>query len=118
MPLLGAIPSGVMSFLRTVVPFTVHGGRVSTFVPTGILFLLFSLPLFLFCKDHNARRGIAGIPWRTAFLEVAHTFRDARQYPGALRFLYRVIPLSGCNRNHHRKHGTVCSDGNGIQERI
>lgn len=88
MPLLGAIPSGVMTFLRTVVPFTAHGGRVSTFVPTGILFLLFSLPLFLFCKDHNIRRGTAGIPWRTAFLEVAHTFRDARQYPGALRFLF------------------------------
>jgi UMF1 family MFS transporter len=88
MPLLGAIPSGVMRFLTSIVPFTSHGGRVSTFVPTAILFLLFSLPLFLFCKDHNTRRGTPGIPWRTAFLEVAHTFRDARQYPGTLRFLF------------------------------
>jgi hypothetical protein len=30
------------------VPFTGAGGRVSTFVPTALLFLLFSLPLFLF----------------------------------------------------------------------
>lgn len=87
MPVLGTISSGVMSFLRSAVPFTSHGGRVSTFVPTAIFFLLFSLPLLLFCKDHNARPGTGSIPWRTAFTEVAHTFRDAKQYPGALRFL-------------------------------
>lgn len=87
MPVVGTIPPGVMSFLRTVVPFTSHGGRVSTFVPTGILFLLFSLPLFIFCRDHNARARAGGIPWKAAFIEVAHTFRDAKQYPGALRFL-------------------------------
>jgi UMF1 family MFS transporter len=76
-----------MSFLRTVVPFTSHGGRVSTFVPTAILFFLFSLPLILFCKDHNARARNGGVPWKAAFTEVAHTVRDAKQYPGALRFL-------------------------------
>ena len=53
MPLLGNIPSNVMDFLRSIMPFTSHAGRVSTFVPTGVLFLLFSLPLFIFCKDHN-----------------------------------------------------------------
>ncbi len=87
MPILGTISSGVMGFLRSAVPFTSHGGRVSTFVPTAILFLLFSLPLFLFCKDHNARPETRSVPWRAAFTEVAHTFRDAKQYPGALRFL-------------------------------
>jgi MFS transporter, UMF1 family len=87
MPLLGAIPSGVMTFLRTVVPFTSHGGRVSTFVPTAILFFLFSLPLILFCKDHNVRARTGGVPWKAALTEVVHTIRDSRQYPGALRFL-------------------------------
>jgi UMF1 family MFS transporter len=86
-PILGTVSSGVMSFLRSVVPFTSHGGRVSTFVPTAILFLLFSLPLFLFCKDHNTRPRTGNVPWRTAFTEVAHTFQDAKQYPGVLRFL-------------------------------
>jgi len=87
MPLLGTIPSGMMKFLRTIMPFTSHGGRVSTFVPTGILFFLFSLPLILFCKDHNARARTGGVPWKAAFVEVVHTVRDAKQYPGALRFL-------------------------------
>lgn len=87
MPLLGNISPGVMGPLRSLIPFTSHGGRVSTFVPTAILFLLFSLPLFLFCKDHNTRKGAKSIPWRAAFAEVAHTVRDAKKYPGSLRFL-------------------------------
>jgi len=87
MPILGNISPSVMSSLRSIFPFTSHGGRVSTFVPTGILFLLFSLPLFLFCKDHNVRVGAKAIPWRAAFAEVKHTVRDAKQYPGSLRFL-------------------------------
>jgi UMF1 family MFS transporter len=86
MPLLGSIPPGVMTFLRSILPFTSHGGRVSTFVPTAVLFLGFSLPLFIFCRDHNARSSIRA-PWKVAFAEVAHTVRDAKQYPGSLRFL-------------------------------
>jgi len=87
MPVAGQIPPAVMDFLRTVVPFTSHGGRVSTFVPTALLFLLFSLPLFLFCKDHNTRLGKSVILWRDGLRNVTHTIRDARQYPGAGRFL-------------------------------
>jgi UMF1 family MFS transporter len=87
MPLLGNISPAVMNPLRSIFPFTSHGGRVSTFVPTAILFLLFSLPLFLFCKDHNTRIGSKTIPWKAAFAEVAHTVRDAKRYPGSLRFL-------------------------------
>jgi UMF1 family MFS transporter len=86
MPLLGSVPSTVMSALTSIIPFTTRGGRVSTFVPTGILFLLFSLPLFLFCRDHNTRVG-KPIAWKAAFAEVAHTVRDAKQYPGSLRFI-------------------------------
>jgi UMF1 family MFS transporter len=86
-PLLGALPGEVIGFLRTAVPFTSHAGRVSTFVPTAILFLLFSLPLFFFCRDHHPRPGGARIKWRDAFGEVAHTLRDAKQHPGALPFI-------------------------------
>ena len=87
LPILGAIPEHIIRFLRSAVPFTSHGGRVSTFVPTAILFLLFSLPLFLFCRDHNAIHGKKRIPWREAFRDVRHTLREARQYPGTLRFI-------------------------------
>jgi MFS transporter, UMF1 family len=86
-PILGALSERTIHFLRSAVPFTEHGGRVSTFVPTAILFLLFSLPLFLFCRDHNAIHGKKRIPWREAFQDVRHTLKEARQYPGTLRFI-------------------------------
>jgi len=87
LPVIGALPDSAISFLRSIVPFTNHAGRVSTFVPTALLFLLFSLPLFLFCRDHNPRRDVKRVEWREAFSGVAETLRDSRRYPGALRFL-------------------------------
>jgi UMF1 family MFS transporter len=87
LPLLGALPANVVSGLRSLVPFTDHAGRVSTFVPTGALFLLFSLPLFFFCRDHNPAPRGAPIRWKAALSDVAHTIRDARRHPGALRFI-------------------------------
>jgi len=87
LPILGAIPDRVISFLRSAVPFTAHGGRVSTFVPTAVLFLLFSLPLFLFCRDHNVVRGKRHVPWREAFRDVRQTLKETQKYPGTLRFI-------------------------------
>ncbi len=87
MPIIGAVPEKVVSALRSVVPFTTHGGRVSTFVPTALLFLLFSIPLFLFCRDHNVVHGKKRIAWMDAFGDVRNTVREARRYPGTLRFI-------------------------------
>jgi UMF1 family MFS transporter len=87
LPLLGALPSHVVAFLRSAVPFTSHGGRVSTFVPTAILFLLFSLPLALFCRDHNVARGKKRVAWREAFHDLRQTLTEARKYPGTKRFI-------------------------------
>jgi MFS transporter, UMF1 family len=87
LPLVGALPDRVVGFLRHTVPFTEHGGRVSTFVPTALLFLLFSLPLFFFCRDHNAIRGKRAIPWRQAFRDVRQTLEESKKYPGTMRFI-------------------------------
>jgi MFS transporter, UMF1 family len=87
MPIIGAIPDKVVNFLRTTVPLTTHGGRVSTFVPTALLFLLFSLPLFLFCRDHNVIRGKKHVAWKEAFGAVKDTLKEAKHYPGTLRFI-------------------------------
>ena len=87
LPLLGAIPDHIVSMLRSVVPFTTHGGRVSTFVPTALLFLLFSLPLFLFCRDHNVVHGKKHVAWREAFRDVRETLSEAKKYPGTMRFI-------------------------------
>lgn len=87
MPILGTIPDRVIGFLRSAIPLTTHGGRVSTFVPTAILFLLFSLPLFLFCRDHNVIHGKKHVAWHQAFRDVRQTLAEARRYPGTLRFI-------------------------------
>src|SRR3954465_2707853 len=87
MPIIGAVPDKVVSVLRGLVPFTTHGGRVSTFVPTALLFLLFSIPLFLFCRDHNVIRGKRKIAWKDAFADVRNTLKEAKRYPGTMRFI-------------------------------
>ena len=39
--------------LLVVEPFVTNGGRSAAFLPTGILFLIFAIPCFLFVKDAN-----------------------------------------------------------------
>lgn len=86
-PLLGALPASLLDTLHQLVPFTEHAGRVSTFVPTALLFALFSLPLFIFCRDRAPRRDHVPLDWKRAFRDVAHTVRDARDHRGALPFI-------------------------------
>lgn len=87
LPLIGDVSEGAMRFLHSIVPTTSTDGRVATFVPTALLFLLFSLPIFLFCRDRNPAPRGAKVDWRRAFAEVRNTLRDARQHPGTLRFI-------------------------------
>jgi MFS transporter, UMF1 family len=87
LPIVGALPDRAVTFLRSAVPFTTHGGRVSTFVPTAILFFLFSLPLTLFCRDHNIEHGRKNVAWREAFRDLRQTLREAKKYPGTMRFI-------------------------------
>jgi UMF1 family MFS transporter len=88
LPLLGPLPARLVSTLRTLVPYTSHAGRVSTFAPTALLFLLFSLPLFVFCRDHYPVIEKTAINWRQAFRDVRNTLRKARHYPGTLPFIF------------------------------
>jgi MFS transporter, UMF1 family len=86
-PILGPVSPAVLSFLKSIIPFTGPGGRVSTFVPTAFLFLVFSIPLALFCRDHNAVRGKTHVPWKQSFAALRETLREAKQYPGVARFI-------------------------------
>jgi UMF1 family MFS transporter len=87
LPGVGQLTEGTMATLHGLMPFTNHGGRVSSFVPTGVLFLVFSLPLFIFCRDHNPAPKGTRVDWRRAIREVGATMRDAKQHPGVLRFI-------------------------------
>jgi UMF1 family MFS transporter len=87
LPLIGHVSAGAMRVLHSIFPTTSTGGRVATFLPTAALFLLFSLPIFLFYRDRNPAPRGTNVDWRRAFAEVRQTVRDARQHPGTLRFI-------------------------------
>ena len=65
------------------------GGRSATFAPTALLFLMWALPLFLFCRDPLAlpRTERPRVPLRDIAHELAAAFREARRHPGLLRFV-------------------------------
>jgi UMF1 family MFS transporter len=87
LPVIGKFSDTLNAALHTLVPFTANGGRVATFVPTAALFLIFSLPLFLVCRDHNPAPAGTPVNWRKAFRQVSETITAAREHPGALRFI-------------------------------
>ena len=88
LPVLGALPEGVVRALRTV-PFTGTPGRAATFVPTALAFLLFALPFVLLCRDHVpiAREAWPRFSIGRPFRAVARALADTRQYPGLLRMV-------------------------------
>jgi UMF1 family MFS transporter len=88
--------AGSIAGVLLVAPFVTGGlglpagGRQAAFAPTGLLFLLFSVPLFVFCRDHLAlppplRRPV---PITHALRELVKAFRDAGRHPGLRRFVF------------------------------
>jgi MFS transporter, UMF1 family len=69
-----------------VKPFVESGGRSAAFLPTAGLLLLFSLPCFLFVKDHNTRSAPL-FRIKEAFNTLKETFLRARQYYSLFRFI-------------------------------
>ncbi len=65
-------------------------GRPAALLPTAVLFLLFSLPLFLLCHDHvpRPRSERPRIAFREIAAKIAEAFRETRKYPGLRRFLF------------------------------
>ncbi|MGQ9705586.1 MAG: MFS transporter [bacterium] len=78
--------AGSIIGMLTVLPFVRAGGRATSFLPTGLLFLLLSIPTFLFVRD----RGIKSdrpINIKDAYKKVIETVKSARRYPGLIHFL-------------------------------
>ncbi len=62
-------------------------GRRGTFIPTAVLFFLFSLPTFLFIREKKNRPQRQKIRLREAVARVWDGLANTRKYPGVLRFL-------------------------------
>lgn len=97
---------GTIAGLLLVRPFVLKYGRQAAFIPTAILFLLFSLPCFLFVKDQLAERkdkprlfllrglsakqkgrGKFELQIKRAFRKIKETFIHIKEYPGLFNFL-------------------------------
>lgn len=83
---------GTIAGLILVGPFALHYGRQAAFVPTAILFFLFSLPCFIFVRDsrsylQNKIIDKSGNAIVAAFAEIKETFINIKKYSGILRFL-------------------------------
>ncbi|HOD66635.1 MAG TPA: MFS transporter [candidate division Zixibacteria bacterium] len=68
------------------VPFVTPGGKAGAFVPTAVMFLLLSLPLFLWVRERPSPSPQASGLAR-AYREVWEGIRNTKKYPGVLRFL-------------------------------
>ncbi len=68
------------------VPFLDGAGKTASFIPTAILFLLFSIPLLLWVKEKKVKIT-KKITVRQAYRDVWDGIRQTKKYPGVLRFL-------------------------------
>ncbi|MBM6617650.1 MFS transporter [Bacillus sp. RD4P76] len=72
----------------TVYPLVGDGGFHEAFIPTGILFLLFSLPIFFFYKDQPRKQVVEKKSFLSGYGEILETFKDMRsQYKGIFLFM-------------------------------
>ncbi|MBI4198446.1 MAG: MFS transporter [Chloroflexi bacterium] len=79
--------AGTIAGIFMVKPFVDWGGRQQAFLPTAVLFLLFSLPCFMLVKEVAPK-----LAWRWAYVrdgyrQVGATLRQVRQYRDLFRFI-------------------------------
>ena len=79
---------GAILGILMVKPFVSEAGRSASFIPTALLFLLFSLPCFFMVKEKKER--ISPLSWHALseeVLKIKNTLVSSARYPGLLRFL-------------------------------
>jgi len=93
---LGSIVSLIMimpfvsgKILKFDVSHLIKGwGNVGAFIPTAILFFIFSIPLFLFVKDKNQEKVPKfELHWKESWQSVYESFLNTKKYNGVLLYL-------------------------------
>lgn len=87
---------GTIVGLAIVSPFAVKYGRQATFIPSSIIFIIFSLPCFIFVKDRKPFRLIqTKIIWkkiiRKSFMEIKKTINNIKKFKGLGSFLISIF---------------------------
>ncbi len=77
---------GTIVGLFAMAPFVERSGNSGAFLPTAALFLLFSVPHFLFVRERPA--PVSGkVKLKQAYRFALGALTDSNKYPGLLRFL-------------------------------
>ena len=79
---------GAIVGILMVKPFVSESGRGASFIPTALLFLVFSLPCFFMVKEET--RKASTIFWLNIwdeFAKIKNTLLNTKKYPGLLPFL-------------------------------
>lgn len=76
---------GTIAGLYLVRPFVAGGTRADAFIPTAVLFLIFSTPLFFLAWHTRHSRGTMVAP--SYSFNLWKILKETQQYPGLLRFL-------------------------------
>lgn len=85
--------TGAILALYLIKPVVLKNGYQATFLPTGILFLIFSLPCMLFIKDEQPVKefSLSYFLKKNKLLEIFKTLKttafDTYKFPGLLNFL-------------------------------
>jgi len=86
--------TGAILALYLLKPIVLKNGYRATFLPTGILFFIFSLPCLIFIKDKNPSRGkidLLSYFRKNKIVEIFNSLKstafDSREFPGFLDFL-------------------------------
>ncbi|HEY3346188.1 MAG TPA: MFS transporter, partial [Nitrospirota bacterium] len=85
---------GSIGGLLMVQPFVDASGRAASFIPTAVLFLVFSLPVFLLVREQGGEPKKRPLDIRRQYRKVWLTLNNTRRYPGLLRFLIANIVFS------------------------
>jgi UMF1 family MFS transporter len=86
--LILVMPFNQGSVFGLTIPFIKGGGRAATFVPTGLLFLFFSLPAFFFLRDQaSSQVARTRVSWGRSLRQVLEVLEHSSRYPGVIRFL-------------------------------
>lgn len=71
------------------ISFIQGGGSVASFIPTAIMFMIFSIPIFLYVREPQTIQldGRSKIDIKKSFRKVIEGITNTKKYPGVRRFL-------------------------------
>lgn len=85
--------SGAIIALYLIKPIVLKNGYQATFLPTGILFLVFAMPCLIFVKDRHPKRNVNLVSFLKKdkifkiFRQLKETLSDSYRFPGLPDFL-------------------------------